>query len=394
MAPTDFPALGRLIAPVDTATFFRDHWESDVLVVSRKQPGYFDDLLTLAELDRVITTLQLGPPDVTLANAAREVKTTDYTLPGGVVDVVRLYQQFAAGSTVIINQLQRFVPSLGALCRQLERELSTRFQTNVYLTPASAQGLRVHYDSHDVLVLQIHGTKHWVLYDTPLELPFRGQQFGENPVRPGAPTREFDLHPGDTFYLPRGVMHDASSQTGDSLHVTLGVLNTSWTELLLETVARAGLGDASFRRSLPVGHARADFDRTAARATFRALLDRLVAAADFDAALDHFGEELVSTRQGLLQGQLDQVFRLRDATARSRAGVRPSLLYRLRETDDEVVVSSYAGETRLPRHAAGALRYALEHDDYEIAALPGDLDEAGKLVLVRRLVREGLVRLL
>src|SRR5690606_3957572 len=109
-------------------------------------------------------------------------------------------------------------------------------------------------------------------------------------------TMQFDLHPGDMVYVPRGVMHDATSAEGDSCHITLGVLPTTWTDLLLEAVARVGLEDSELRRSLPVGFAHAGFDRTKARATFRDLLRRVVEKADADAALDHFAEDLVSTR--------------------------------------------------------------------------------------------------
>ena len=44
--------------------------------------------------------------------------------------------------------------------------------------------------------------------------------------------------------------------------------------------------------------------------------------------------------------------------------------------------------------AAEPLRYALETERYTVADLPGDLDDDAKLVLIRRLVREGLVRVL
>ncbi|MCC2111929.1 MAG: hypothetical protein KDJ16_07840, partial [Hyphomicrobiales bacterium] len=51
-------------------------------------------------------------------------------------------------------------------------------------------------------------------------------------------------------------------------------------------------------------------------------------------------------------------------------------------------------EVSLPAHAAAAVRYALETDRFRVADLPGTLDDAGKLVLARRLVREGLLRII
>ena len=62
----------------------------------------------------------------------------------------------------MLNKLEGSLPSLIDLCRSMEREFSCRFQCNIYVTPGgSAQGLKTHYDTHDVFVLQIEGTKHW-----------------------------------------------------------------------------------------------------------------------------------------------------------------------------------------------------------------------------------------
>ncbi|MEI8259535.1 MAG: hypothetical protein WCJ30_28040, partial [Deltaproteobacteria bacterium] len=162
----------------------------------------------------------------------------------------------------------------------------------------------------------------------------------------------------------------------------------------IEAVARVGLRDPSFRRSLPLGFAQPDADRTAAVKEFRDLAARLVEQLDGEAALNHFADELVSMRESLLRGQLEQIRRLHTVTADARAGVRPNLMYRLTEKGEHLVVSCAVGEIQLPAHAAAPVRHALTHEDFAIGDLPGDLDEAGKLVLVKRLVREGLVRLL
>lgn len=384
--------IARLIAPTPVETFFATHWEKKALVIRRSEPRAYESLVSLDDIDRVITTNHLSHPDVAMANAVREVAVTDYTFDSGAIDIVRLYQQFAAGSTIIMNQLHRYVPTLGALVRSIELELSARMQTNIYLSPREAQGLKVHYDSHDVFVLQVHGVKHWKLYETQVPLPFRGQNFGDEPVEPGAVAEEFDLHPGDMLYMPRGLMHAAGTASDSSMHITMGVLHTSWAELLIEALARYGATDADFRRALPPGFAREDFDRTAAEATFRALFDRAVKGADFEGALEVFVDDIATTRAPLLQGQLQQVMRLGEITPDSVAGARPNLLYRV-STDDQGITISCAGrDLRLPPHAADAALAALGTPRFTVKDLPGDLDDAGKAVLVRRLVREGLVR--
>lgn len=384
--------LNRLIHPSSAEDFFAKNFESGVLHVPRDDRAFYGSLLSMEEIDHVLTTLHLSHPSVHMVNAAKpDLETGDYTYPSGLIDAARLYQEYADGGSIVLNQLEGSLPSLMSLCRAMEAEFSSRFQCNIYVTPADSQGLKTHYDTHDVFVLQISGSKHWVIYDTPIERPFRGQDFTPGAYEPGEKTMEFDLRPGDMVYVPRGVMHDATSTDEDSCHITLGLLPSSWTDLLLEAVARVGLEDAELRRSLPVGFAKRDFDRDEARAFFADLLSRVVEKADFDGALDHFADDLVSTRHPLLYGQMQQIHKLADLSVDARASARPNLIFQLSQSDGRVKVAAYGGTITLPDHAAEPLEYALTHEDYRIGDLPGELDDAGKLVLIRKLVREGLV---
>jgi ribosomal protein L16 Arg81 hydroxylase len=232
-----------LIQPISKEVFFKQYWERKPLVVNRHQPEYFRSLLSLDDVDRVLTTLDLRHPTITLKDAAKDITPKDYTIDGETLDVARVYQHFQDGSTITLAYLDDVVPSLAAFCRTLEKEFSYPFQANVYLTPRGAMGARYHYDTHDVFVLQAANSKRWTLYDTPVELPLIGQAFDASVHERGKPTLEFELQAGDFAYIPRGVVHDAHSGDEISLHITVGVLSYRWMDLLLELVADAGLND-------------------------------------------------------------------------------------------------------------------------------------------------------
>jgi hypothetical protein len=383
--------LGWLVAPLGASRFLSEHWEQRPLTLGRGLPGYFGDLLTLGDIDHVLTANLLRVEDVQLTDAARALKPADYSHPSGIVDVARLYQHFADGSTIVLPQLHFRLPRLAALCRMLENELSARFQTNIYLTPGGAQGFKRHYDSHDVFILQIAGRKHWRLYNTPVALPLRGQGFRPEAAEAGEQTAAFTLEPGDVAYIPRGLMHEAESDDAMSLHVTVGVLARTWHDLFVEALSGVSLSDPAFRRSLPPGFMKAGFDRANARLHFTELLRRLEQQADVDAALDRFADELVATRNPLLSDQLAQIARLPGLTGDSVVAPRPDLIYRLERTDDGLAIHCYGNVITLPAHAEPAAHAALRSPPIAIRDLPGSLDDDGKLVLVRRLVREGLV---
>lgn len=387
------PSLGWMINPVGKQEFFQEYWEKQPLVVKRADPRYFGPLLSMDEVDRVITTLGLRYPSITLKNADQTVSSDDYTVHGDSIDVAKVYQLFEEGSTITLAYLDTMVETLAAFGRSLESEFSFPFQTNVYLTPADAKGARHHYDSHDVFVLQVAGSKHWTIYGTPVELPLRGQDFDSSVHERGEPTLEFELKAGDSAYIPRGAVHDARSGDTTSLHITVGVLHYTWTDLLLESIAEVSLNDAAFRKALPPGFARQDFNREHAREIFRDLLRRLSEKSNFDAILDRFADEFISSCPPLLRGQLGQITDLDRLTADTVVSARTGAISRVRTDGESMTIDCYGRRITFPAHVTEAVTFALESSRFVVGELPGGLDELSKLTLVRRLIREGLLML-
>ena len=379
------------ISPVSKQVFFEEYWEKQPLIVKRPNPDYFSSLLTLDEVDRVITTLGLRYPTITLKNADQSVTPEDYTVQGDLIDVAKVYQLFEKGSTITLAYLDTVVETLAALGRNLEREFSFPFQTNVYLTPARAKGAKHHYDSHDVFVLQIAGSKQWTIYGTPVKLPLRGQDFDPLVHERGETTLEFELEAGDCVYIPRGIVHDARSGETTSLHITVGVLHWTWTDLLLEAIAEVSLNDSAFRRAVSPGFARQDFNRERAREIFRELLTRLSAKCELDAILDRFTDEFISLCPPLLRGQLGQLANLDRIALDTVVGARKGVISHVRTNREATTVDCYGREITFPAHAIEAVRFALSNFQFAVCELPDDLDDAGKLTLVRRLIREGLL---
>jgi len=384
------------IAPVDRDDFFAHSFEKKHLVIRRGQADYYSDLLSTGDIDWALTTLGLSVPEVNITRADATITATDFAYGTGLVDPVAATRLFADGATIILSNLQERLPKLADFCRALEKVFSARVQTNIYLTPAHSQGFKAHYDGHDVLVLQVEGTKEWRIYDTPVALPLADQGFDPHDVPIGAETDRFLLEPGDMVYVPRGLTHDAVSTDQTSLHITTGLMVRSWADLLTEAVRMMAHDNVEFREALPPGFTDEGYDVGPAIEKFAALLAK-VASADLEPVLQEFREDFIGSRLPRVHGQMAELARMADLNAASRLIARPNLIYRLMvvpgkgDEDDTVAVSCQGAVISLPAFAREPLAHALSGQAFSLTDLPGDLDEAGRAVLVRRLLREGLV---
>jgi ribosomal protein L16 Arg81 hydroxylase len=384
-----------LIDPVAPITFFTEFYERKPLLVQRRQASRFASLLSLDSIDRYLATSNPCHPDVFLVDAARELKPDDYSFPNseppGRIDLPRAYELFRTGATISLSQMHERLSSLADLCRAVESRFSSHFQTNIYLSPPQAQGFKTHFDSHDVFVLQVSGSKLWTIYDTGLELPLRGQAFDPNQHRPGPPSRELTLHAGDLLYCPRGLYHSARSTDEASLHITLGLIGKTWADVMIEAMSALCLASPAFRANLPVGFASAGFDTHEATMTFRALVETFAREAQLAPILERLVEDFVTSRRPSLYGCLQELEKTPPLSSESKVSPRPNLVLLVREEHERVLVLFGATEVSLPLFARDAVKFAVAGAPFSVRDLPGQLDDDSKIVLVARLIREGVL---
>jgi len=407
-----------LVAPTGTDEFFARHWEREPLPVRRGDPGHYRRLLTLDDLDRLLAEGGLQHPAVRLVRGGAQVPVRAYTrdLPWGgasfarAVVVESVLAAHRDGATVVFQALHRNHAPLARLCRALEGRFAHRFQTNVYLTPPGERGLGVHFDRHDVFVLQVHGTKRWTVYPEAAELPSRGGAYDFDPGDPGEPLFEVTLEAGDLLYLPRGYPHQAAARDDTSVHVALGVVTTTWADVFARALAMAG-DDPELRRSLPAGALLDPARWPELEGEFRRLVGRFAEGAELAPVLDRLAATFASGRLPLARGRL---------AARDRAGWveldtvlcrAPTVVAYLRgpaageATGDgggagrrdgsvQLVQLVFQGKrVTLPAAAGPAVAHMQSGRPFRVAELPGAIDDASRRVVARRLVREGyLVR--
>ncbi|MEZ5404100.1 MAG: cupin domain-containing protein [Bryobacteraceae bacterium] len=389
------PAFQWLIDPLPPRQFDREYWETRPLVIQRAAPDYYSDLLSLDVVDEILSCSGIHGPYVRVVHGGRIVNIPPRN-GRGVFEranaTEELFAELRQGATVVLQSLQEGWPPLRRFCQSLAGEFSAAFQVNVYLTPAGTQGLMPHYDTHDVFVLQIHGTKHWRIFDEAIRLPLQNQVH-ENQFRDrDDPAQTLDLHPGDMIYLPRGWGHAARTNDDLSIHITLGVHPINWAMTVLKAAEDIVASEPRFRESLPIAFARDDGRRRDAERRLTALLDDLRARMDAGSMVANAARDAQLGRQPALRGQLLDFVRARSLDEQTTLRRREQVEGRLSKSNGEVSLLFHGKSLTFPARVEPELSYMCESEGgFEPGSLPGDLDTEGRLTLTRRLVNEGFL---
>jgi hypothetical protein len=226
--------------------------------------GAFGDLLTMAEVDRLIDTDCLPNRNVRIIRDGETVDDREYSATPDMPNPGAVRRYLDEGCSLSIRLLQTIKPALSDLRRAVAEETGYETHFNAYLTPPRQHGLRYHFDPYTTLVIQIHGTKVWPLHRpfvvNPVEeyANFRRRGFTDEErtyLANTAPYQEVTLQPGDVFWLPPGWVHSPHNRDGDepSLHLTFALKQRTlhWAaEQVAGIVLRHILNDAEARAAI------------------------------------------------------------------------------------------------------------------------------------------------
>jgi hypothetical protein len=225
-----------------------------------RAPGSLADLVSLRDLELLLFNAE-GQDKLVRVAGGPATQPPEDDAPGGLCSADQALDAWAKGRTLIFNNIDRQLPAVHALARGLEGELKCRVWCNLYLTPARGRGLEVHYDSHDVFVLQLIGSKRWSLGARAADAPMPFQVHARLTRNDGEDgTTRLVLQRGDVLYMPRGQAHEAATEDDLSAHLTIGLYPKTYLDMIVTAAAIAADRDARFRESLPLGTFAADAD--------------------------------------------------------------------------------------------------------------------------------------
>ncbi len=396
--------LAALLGQTSVATFAAEVWSRDLLMHRAGADAELADLFTLDDADELLGSRALRTPFLRIAKDGVVAPASSFTRSGGVgatvsdqIDADRVAALLVDGHTVVFQGMHRSWPAIQDFSYRLALELGHPVQVNGYLTPSTARGFAAHYDTHDVFVVQIAGTKHWTVHRPAVDVEAGLAEWTQHRDAVSAATAappEFDatLAPGDVLYLPRGWIHSAQAGAETSLHLTLGIHPYTPRDVLDAVISEAVEG-MRVNGSLPLGIDIADPD------AITSLIEDL--RRSLSDALDRTKAEDVSSRLARRRGrdmrpepirpvaQAHAVASLggdQPADVVLRKGFRPHV----DEGPTGTIVNVEGVEHAFPADHAAALREITSGAIIGASTLPG-LDESAARALLRALLIAGVV---
>jgi ribosomal protein L16 Arg81 hydroxylase len=398
-----FCSLTKLLEPVTEQEFFRTYWDRQSVYIPRRTMAVYQDVLRMEDVDAFLSRGDIRYPALRMAKDGPTILPSSYSsiltfgsyASEGLVDVERVRQLYASGASIILQMTRSSIPRLSLFANRLQGDLGFNVETTVYLTPRNAQGFTTHYDTHSVFVLQIEGRKRWRLYDFMRQLPTLSDTFDTCVEQPSPVRREVVLEPGDFLYVPRGLAHDAVTESeGPSLHVSVGLFPPLWMDLFAALLVEMK-EDVRFRRSpmspLLIGTTNSSL---AAEGELDSLVQVLRHSFDPRRLISSLSQqastEMTQNNEGRLFDYLSSVERLGLETIIAR---RQEINCTRTVEGGRTILMFYKKALSFPNAVSPAIDCVFAREQLAVKEIQSNLTDESKLTLIRKLIKEGLVRI-
>lgn len=289
--------FAQIIHPISVEEFFNDYYEKKPLYIARNNSKYYESFLSMSEIDSYLQLKQTFSPNVKMAFEGKEVSPllfcdNDNDVAPFKANPQKMLALFKQGYTIKYDKLHQTYPPLAQKVSFLENEIGLKIRTSLYVTPENSQGYGVHTDRHDVLALQLNGTKIWKVKLSEEILPskYDGKVLPTN-WEDGA--QEIHLKAGDFFYCPRGLAHDVYTKDESSIHYTLG-FQPIYGYKAMEYLNELAYENAFFRKALP-NKLYSESQREKFEKEFKEEFKRFIDGLDIHALLEKKSKESISS---------------------------------------------------------------------------------------------------
>lgn len=274
------PSLWEMLGEISREAFFARYWPSAHLV-THGSPSRLGDLIReLSDAKEVLASWRRWPAATRVGAVFR---TAGGRIGNAVIDARAAADLYARSFSISLVGSEHAFPAIRRTLHRFGRDLDigqAGANCTMVLSPRGS-GFETHFDSLDVFVLQVAGTKRWQIAPNAFH-PFPtknhvvgAQVFSEladeitdrRALLPPRKMASVELRPGSMLYLPRGYWHRTASG-GDSISISLSFPSPTGADLVLAEIRRQLLRVEAWREPVAGGPA-------ARRRRVRTLLARM-----------------------------------------------------------------------------------------------------------------------
>lgn len=383
-----------IVAPFTTNDFFNTYHENDILHIKRNDDAYYNSILTSKEISNYLDRQDIFYPSLRIVKNGKEVPNAEYTLKStpighhrkdGIINTDKAFALFNDGATFVIQAGQRYFNNLSLCCLQLSQKFNSPVQANLYITPNQSQGFHPHWDTHDVFVLQISGTKTWHLYGFEKELPTKNQSFVSKDYNKD-PLQTIQLNPGDFLYVPRGYVHDAVADDGISSHITIGILSFTWVRFFNEVFPQLE-EFKEFREAVPFWKN----DLTSLIKEKTEQLKHKLSELDFDKGLDRLNKSYRAAQPQPARNYFESIRNIHAIKADTSFSINEGIIYTFVNNENGSQLHFLGKSIQFSSTMKPVVDYIFNNKKFSMNSLPADMDVAAKKEMLIKLIREGVV---
>ncbi len=241
--------LKGILAPFPVDTFLAQHLNKEALY----QPGpsdKFEGLFGWEDINHLLNT----------TNPQHSIKLVHNKNVLDRSQLANLSYWLDEGATLVIDWLQNLDEFLYRFSQQLALDFNTIVNINCYVSCPNKQGFDMHFDRHDVFIIQAEGSKRWRIFQpTQVKTPSQKIDYIFDQCDPPDPETDKPYcdcvtRTGDVLYIPRGHWHYAVAES-PSVHLTLGIDPTTGSDLLNWMTNDLMRNDEFFRQDIPITYA-------------------------------------------------------------------------------------------------------------------------------------------
>jgi 50S ribosomal protein L16 3-hydroxylase len=255
--------LAQLISPVTTNDFFKSHWPNEPLfipAVKNKLKEIFD-ISQLQDIESLIgaRTLKVRAclPDFDDEYSSIHLDPQD-ALKAFRNSMTLVFDSMQKQNLVIAESLDQIRKDLG-LVTGGDSDLC-KARSIAYATP-SGGGTRLHFDANANFIIQISGSKQWILAPNhsvknpterfttgSLEMPAALEKQCHDILldEPPEDVIEIDMQPGCVLFVPRGYWH-ATTTFEDSLSLNFTFSQPTWADVFTKSLQEFLLTSVEWR---------------------------------------------------------------------------------------------------------------------------------------------------